>query len=68
MIKHDLLLQGNAYGQSLFFFSEQTTNFCIAKVNFHVNCIIYINQGYLMIKNSKRMFYADYYLLGQKIE
>ena len=29
---------------------------------------MYINQGYLSIKNNKRMFYADYYILGQITE
>ena len=30
--------------------------------------IIYINQGYLTIKDNKRLYYGDYYILGQVIE
>ena len=30
--------------------------------------IIYINQGYLIIKDNKRLYYVDYYILGQVME
>ena len=38
------------------------------KDKFPENSIIYINQGYLTVKDNKRMFYDNYYTLGQIIE
>lgn len=38
------------------------------KDNFQENSVIYINQGYLSVKDNKIMFHADYYILGQIIE
>ena len=38
------------------------------KDNYPENSIIYINQGYLTIKDNKRLYYGDYYILGQVIE
>ena len=35
------------------YFSDQTTNFNMKKVSYPDNSIIYINQGYLTIKNKK---------------
>ena len=50
------------------YFSEQMSNFNMGKVNYPENTIICINQAYLMIKNNKKMFYADHQILGQIIE
>ena len=50
------------------YFSEQSTNFNLKKVNFQENSIIYVNQRYLKIKNNKNMIHADFYILGQIIE
>ena len=38
------------------------------KVNFPENSIFYVNQAYLTIQKSKKLYYADYFLLGQMIE
>ena len=35
------------------------------KENYPENSIIYLNQGYLTIKDNKKIYYADYYILGQ---
>ena len=43
-------------------------NFNLKENNHPENSIIYINQAYLTIKNNKRMFYGDDFLLGQIIE
>ena len=32
------------------------------KENFPENSIIYINQGYLTIKDNKKLYYRDYYI------
>ena len=38
------------------------------KKNYPENSIIYLNQGYLTIKDNKKLQYTDYYLLGQIIK
>ena len=38
------------------------------KLNFPENSLFYINQSYLAIKRNKKIYYADYFLLGQIIE
>ena len=35
------------------------------KENYPENSILYLNQGYLTIKDNKKIYYADYYLIGQ---
>ena len=50
------------------YFSEQTSNFNLGKVNYPENAVIYINQAYLTIKNNEKIFYADHQILGQITE
>ena len=50
------------------YFKQQPCDFHMDKDNFPENSILYINQGHLSVKDNKRMFYADCYLLGQVIE
>ena len=50
------------------YFKQQPCDFHMDKDNFQENSVIYINQGYLSVKDNKRMFHADYYILGQIIE
>ena len=38
------------------------------KENFPENSIIYLNQVYLTIKDNKRLFYTNYFIIGQVIE
>ena len=38
------------------------------KVNFLENILIYFNQTYLTIKKYKKIFYCDYFILGQIVE
>ena len=59
---------GTRLWSSFGYFSEQTNNFNMKKVNYPENKIIYINQAYLTTKNNKKMYYADYQILGQIIE
>ena len=35
------------------------------KENFPENSIIYINQGYLTVKDNRKLYFAAYYLIGQ---
>ena len=38
------------------------------KVNFPENCFFNVNQAYLTIQKSQKIFYGDYFILGQVIE
>ena len=49
-------------------FKQQACDFGMGKENNRENSIIYLNQVYLTIKESKSLYYADYYILGQVIE
>ena len=42
--------------------------FNMKKVNYPENLVIYVNQAYLTVQNSKKMFYVNFYLIGQIIE
>lgn len=50
------------------YLNQQSTDFNTKKVNYPQNLIIYINQAYLTVKNNKKMYYADIFLLGQSKE
>ena len=47
------------------YFKQQPCDFGMDKENFPEYVIIYINQGYLTIKDNRKLCYADYYLIGQ---
>ena len=49
------------------YFKQQPCNLQMDKANFPKNSIIYIDQGYLSVKDNKRIFYANYYILGEII-
>ena len=49
-------------------FGEQTDNFNLKKVNYPESAILYVNQAYLTIKNYKKIYYADFQIIGQIIE
>ena len=44
---------------------QQPCDFLIEKANLPENTIIYINQVYQSYKDNKKVYYVDYYLLGQ---
>ena len=50
------------------YFGDVKTDYIMEKVNFPENTLFYINQGYLTVQKSKKIFYGDYFLLGQIIE
>ena len=50
------------------YFNNQLTDFNMKKVNYPDNLVIYVNQAYLTVQNSKKMFYVNFYLIGQIIE
>ena len=50
------------------YFNNQLTDFNMKKVNYPENLVIYVNQVYLTVQNSKKMFYVNFYLIGQIIE
>ena len=47
------------------FFKQQPCDFGIDKENFPENSIIYVNQGYQFVKDNKRIYCGDYFLIGQ---
>ena len=55
-----LKLLGSLFGQNLDIFDYK-----LEKVNFPENALFYINQAYLNVQKSKKVFYAEYFLLGQ---
>ena len=50
------------------YFKQQPCDFGMEKENYPENSIMYINQGYLTIKDNKGLYYADYYILVQVLE
>ena len=50
------------------YFNNQLTDVNMKKVNYPENLVIYVNQAYLTVQNSKKMFYVNFYLIGQIIE
>ena len=47
------------------YFKQRPCDFHKIKENFPENNILYINQGYLTIKDDKKFYHADHYILGQ---
>ena len=47
------------------YFGQLRTEYNLEKVNFPENALFYINQVYLTVQKSKKIFYAVYFLLGQ---
>ena len=47
------------------YFKQQPCDFHMIWENYPENRILYINQGYLTIKENKKFYYADHYLLSQ---
>ena len=50
------------------YFNQQLSDFKLKRKNHPEIWIIYINQAYLTVKNNKRMFYGDHFILDQIIE
>ena len=46
-------------------FKQQPCDFGIDKENMPKNSILYINQGHQSVKDNKKIYYADYFLIGQ---
>ena len=47
------------------YFKQQACDFALDKENMSENSIIYMNQGYQSWKDNKKIYYANYYILGQ---
>ena len=50
------------------YFKQQPCDFHLDKENIPENSIFYINQGQLSYKDNKKLYYTDYYILGQVTE
>lgn len=47
------------------YFKQKPCSFDMEKENFPENSTIFVNQGYLTIKDNKKLNYADYYIIGK---
>ena len=47
------------------FFLGECSNFNIPKANLPVNTVFYVNQGYRAMKDGKKCYYNDLYIIGQ---
>ena len=47
------------------YFGQLRTDYNLEKANFPENAFSYINQAYLTVQKSKKIFYGKYFLLGQ---
>ena len=50
------------------FFGNDRTDFNLEKVNFPENLLFYVNQGYLTIQKSRKIYYDDYHIIGQSLQ
>ena len=50
------------------FFNVIKPDFNMEKVNYQENTLFYVNQAYLTVKKSKKIFNCDYFVLGQIVE
>ena len=47
------------------FFQQQLCDFNVDKENYPENSKRYLNQGYLTVKDNKKIYYGDFYIIGQ---
>ena len=47
------------------YFNQQTCDFSIEKANLPEMRILYINQAYQSYKDNKKIYYCDYFIIGQ---
>ena len=63
-----LRTQVKRFGKTSAFFDARKSDYLMEKANFPENILIYLNQSYLTIKKNKKIFYCDYFILGQIVE
>ena len=44
------------------------SDYNMEKVNFPENTLLYVNQVYLTVRKNKKIYYCDYYIIGQIVE
>ena len=49
-------------------FGASKADYSMEKVNFPENTLFYVKQSYLSIKKNKRIFYWEYFVIGQIVE
>ena len=54
--------------KSFGYFDARKSDYSIEKVNFPKNTLLYVNQVYLTVKKNRKIFYCDYYVLGQIVQ
>ena len=58
-------IAGEPVWKKIGYFGKLRTDYNLEKVNFLENAFLYINQAYLTVQKSKKIFYGEYFLLGQ---
>ena len=53
------------FGQSMSIFNSNHVTSTWKKENYPEKSVIYLNQGYLRVKDNKKMYYMDFHILGQ---
>ena len=66
--ENDAVVSGRRLWPKNSLFAEKTNNFNLVKANMPQNCITYVTQSYMTVKNNKKKFYCDYNIIGQAIE
>ena len=46
------------------FFNKQLCDFGVEKENLPENSLIYLNQGYQLYKDNKKVYYGDFFIIG----
>ena len=50
------------------YFNARKSDYSMEKVNFPENMLLYINQSYLTVKKYKKIFYYNFFTVGQIME
>ena len=58
-------IAGKPFCKKSGYFGQFRTDYNLEKANFPENALLYVNQAYLTVQKSKKIFYGEYFLLGQ---
>ena len=61
-------VSGERVCKSFGYFDAKKSDFYMEKINLTENTWLYVNQAFLTVKKNKKIFYCDYFVLGQIVE
>ena len=61
-------VSGEKVWKSFDFSDTSRSDYNMEKVNFPENTLPYVNQAHLTIEKNKKIYYCDYYIIGQIVE